>query len=268
MRNEPAKNEQHETEIAKPKDSKMKEEREERTEIAKHEQHETEIEKYDRDAVDAACAAYADKTQGSAIAGDLLAFRSKFTPPWGRGQGKDAIPSDATFVCNVPETWCGFIRYEKEKVVEHRLVRIDKRPPDRNELGHFDESKWELDNDNNARDPWSPTDRMVMRESGDGELALLTFSTGSYGGRNALGALSKAYAQRSDKFRNMYPVVKLGTGSWDHKTYGPILKPIFEIVGWEPWEPHQGELPLGDDVPPNVGPPPRWPPIPYLSHKY
>ncbi len=211
------------------------------------------------DAVTIACAAYAAETQASAIAGDLLAFRKG---TWQRGENKDTVPAEATFVANMAHIWRGWIRWNDGKPVEHRLVPVGERPPDRNELGHFDEAKWEIGNDGNPRDPWAPTDRIVLRESSDGELSLLTFSTGSFGGRQALGKLCQAYAQRSAKHAGAYPVVRLTSDTWKHKEYGDIPKPVFEVVGWEPWDLHQGEFPLGsepepdaDGGPANLGPP-------------
>lgn len=184
------------------------------------------------DDVTKACAAYAATTQASAIAGDLLAFRKGV---WQRSESKEAVPADATFVANMAELWRGWVRWHDGTPAEHRLVRcVDGRPPGRNELGHHDEAEWETGNDGSPRDPWTMTDRVVMRESGGGELALLTFSTGSVGGRQALGALCSTYARRSAEHASSYPVVKLGSEMWQHKVYGAIAKPKFDIAGWEP----------------------------------
>ena len=206
----------------------------------------TDITIRDTDAVTKACAAYAAETQASAIAGDLLAFRKGV---WQRGEGKETVDTGVTFVANMAEIWRGWIRWRDGTPADHRLVRVGEQAADRNDLGHFDEAKWEIGNDGNPRDPWSMTDRIVLRESGDEELSLLTFSTGSYGGRQALGKLCKLYAQRAAEHADAYPVVQLSSGTWKHKTYGDIPRPVFDVVGWEQWDAKESRPPPREPLP-------------------
>jgi hypothetical protein len=223
------------------------------TKIVKHNQNE--IAPRDVKEGDAACAAYAAETQASGIAGDILLCKKGV---WVRGEHKDTVPAGDLFLANMPEIHRGSTRWDDNKPVEHRVVRIgDGHPPGRNELGHHDESKWEIGNDGKLKDPWTPTDRMVMREAGDVELSLLTFITSSFGGRKALGNLCREYANRAEKYKDHLPVVRLGKGAWQHKKHGDIPVPVFEVVGWEPWDVDKAapaDAPT-DDVPTNLGPP-------------
>ena len=62
----------------------------------------------------------------------------------------------------------------------------------------------------------------------DGDGALVTFISGSVGGRIATGKLCQSFLKNKAR-----PIVKLDVGSFRSKDYGTISSPEFSIVGFE-----------------------------------
>jgi hypothetical protein len=119
-------------------------------------------------------------------------------------------------------------RWAEKKPVESRMGYLHEGhiAPDRNSLGHLDESQWEIGQDNKPRDPWQPSETIPFIAD-DGEEFL--FATGSWGGHCALVKLEKAYwldgGQRD-------PVVELGTEKHRNQYGGVNPRPVFTLVGW------------------------------------
>ena len=190
--------------------------------------------------------AYADETQASAIAGDILKF---VKGRWYRGEEKKLVEPDLRLLCNMHEIWSGWVRWFKGKPVEHRIRRLIDNPPklSRNDLGHLDEKLWETDPSGNPKDPWAMTDRLVMKDIDTDDL--LTFSTSSWGGRKALGKLCRAFDRDHRGDSTVFPVVQLGVVTRQHDTYGPIDEPSFEIVGWRRWDDNGPSVEVTSDDP-------------------
>ena len=92
------------------------------------------------------------------------------------------------------------------------------------------ESKWEVDSDGSARDPWQFTNYVVFisPESSD----IFTFTTASRGGINAVADLCKAHDRVIRRQSGCYPLVSLESDSYQHKikSRGRIKIPRFQLV--------------------------------------
>ena len=125
----------------------------------------------------------------------------------------------------------GIIRaWEKwldRRVVERVCVPLGQRLPPRSELGDTEEALWPLGLDGERRDPWQTSSYVGLVRVRDGER--FVFAASSDGARKALGALALAGSKRRDAL----PVVRLGTSSYQHRTFGKVLTPRFDVVGWE-----------------------------------
>jgi hypothetical protein len=65
---------------------------------------------------------------------------------------------------------------------------------------------------------------------------LLTFISGSVGGRNAIAKLLGKVARSCQATEGKMPVVALEVGEYDHDDYGTVAYPIFKIVDWDFWD--------------------------------
>src|SRR5262249_17578819 len=115
------------------------------------------------------------------------------------------------------------------------MLRVaDGRPvPKRADLGDLDQSKWEVDNHGEPRDPWQFTNYLpVLNESGE----LFTFTTASRGGISAIAELCRRYSQHRRRHPDVLPLIALDVDSYQHKLkeYGRIKIPRLTPRGWEP----------------------------------
>jgi hypothetical protein len=201
---------------------------------------------------------YADAVSPRTIVGQLLRFsKGDFII----GEAGETLPENTEFVVLLDEALCGWVKWEEGKPIEHRMGRIADGyvPPPRSALGDVDRAAWEESADGRARDPWAFTNYVVMKREPDGEL--FTFAATSKGSLNAVGDLCRQYARHARKHPDHYPVVKLFTGTYEHKVkaYGKIAFPIFTVVSWAQKEeldldrataaPTSEELPFDDHVP-------------------
>ena len=99
--------------------------------------------------------------------------------------------------------------------------------------GSARESLGDEDKIDTEHDPWAPNTAMVMRTAGGD---LLTYTSLSDGGRDAVAKLSDQFDRQRLKFPGKMPVVLLGGGSYyskKHRTNVPF--PTFKLIGWENW---------------------------------
>ena len=102
--------------------------------------------------------------------------------------------------------------------------------PYRNELGDFDETKWELGIDGKPTDPWSYGHRQILK-GWDNE-NIYTFRTSSFGGKRAMQMLYREYMLEREKHPGCYPVIELHEEKVMNKAFGLINQPRFPIIGW------------------------------------
>jgi hypothetical protein len=176
--------------------------------------------------------AWASSQTAQAVEGDLLLFKKG---KWSRGEDKTAVPEGTKVLVNIDSMSAGWVRWWDSKPVEYRIAPVIERqlPVTREQLGDLDHDAWETDARGDPKDPWSRTMRAVMRDA-KGEL--LTFATSSAGGRNALAKLSKAFALAWRKHPGEFPVVTLGSETYEHKEFGEIDKPSITVVDWSAWD--------------------------------
>ena len=65
---------------------------------------------------------------------------------------------------------------------------------------------------------------------------MLTFISGSIGGRNAIAKLLGNVARSAQAAEGKMPVAQLETGTYDHADYGTVAYPIFKIIDWAYWD--------------------------------
>lgn len=177
-------------------------------------------------------AAYADAVSPQYIIGDLLRFSKG---DYYAGLSDASVAIGANFTVAVDELMAGWIKWWDSKPVEHIMVRVDdgKPLPKRNDLGDDDQSAWETDVHGKPRDPWQFVNYLPMMND-DGKL--FTFTTSSRGGINTIARLAKRYAAHRKRHPDVYPIISLGVGSYQHpnKEFGRIKFPEFVPAGYEP----------------------------------
>lgn len=176
--------------------------------------------------------AYADAIAPRNIVGTLLKFSKG---DYLAGEEAAPVPTGTVMTANVRELLVRYVLWADNKPAEQIMFRVaDGKPvPKRNELGHTDQDKWEVDSRGERRDPWQFTNYLpLLAESGE----LFTFTTSSRGGISAIGELCRRYSQHHKRHPNVLPMIALDVDSYQHKTkeYGRIKFPKFTPAGWAP----------------------------------
>jgi hypothetical protein len=159
------------------------------------------------------------------LRGTLLKFADG---GWSRGREGVVVEKGSTLAAI--GTAAGWVRWANGKPVEYKMREAGKPLPDREELGDLDQTKWEIGPDGKTpRDPWQST-RFVYLVCPDTAEAF-TFSTSSWGGREAVINLGDAIARMRCAHPNATPIVALEAGPMVTR-FGRKSKPVFRIVDW------------------------------------
>lgn len=159
------------------------------------------------------------------IRGTLLKFSD-----WKWWAGKEATPvADGTRLVALA-TAAGWVRWENQKPVEYRMREPGRRLPDRDDLGFTDQSEWEDGPDGEPKDPWQSTRWVYLVDPQTAEA--FTFSTSSWGGRNAVVTLGDQIARMRNVHADAVPIVELRAAEMPTK-FGRKSKPIFKVAGWK-----------------------------------
>jgi hypothetical protein len=107
-------------------------------------------------------------------------------------------------------------------------------PTPTEELPDRDQTKWEIGLDGKPADPWPHFMYGVFQRGDTGEL--FAYTTSSVTGRRALGNLLRHYDRLQKTHPDMYPVVRLKTGGFNHRDprVGWVTVPVFAVVGRHP----------------------------------
>jgi hypothetical protein len=186
------------------------------------------------DADAAALAAEARELSDDIRVGDDLRFKKG---RWSKtvGSKETEITATMSFAVDVPSYSRGWIEWRDRKPVRKILGRpVDGFvSPMRERLGDNDETRWPRNSKGESTDPWQENFSVVLRDLGDGRLC--TWTTTSYFGSRALGALLKVYAHEQKKHPGLAPVVLLGSENRATASYGDVAAPTLRVVDWHPF---------------------------------
>jgi len=178
--------------------------------------------------------AYGQQMSISSITGTLIKFNKG---DWVTGEDED-LDENLELVANMDQLMVGWIKWVDNRPAEQIMGPVAEgyQAPRRNELGDQDQNEWEVDDQGRPRDPWQFSNYIVLKEPGQdaSEENLYTFATSSKGGLGAIGTLCRAYGKDMRTRPDEYPIIRLGTDSYNHRVYGRTKVPLITVVGWEP----------------------------------
>jgi hypothetical protein len=206
------------------------------------------------DADIAALAAEARELTDDVRVGDDLRFKKG---KWSKTIGDEASKVSATtpFAVDMRSYKRGWIKWVDRKPVYKAIGRpVDGFvSPMRERLPDRDESRWPTDARGVPQDPWQENFSVVMRDLSDGRLC--TWTTTSWYGSKALGALLNIYTRTAKQHPDRMPVVLLSSETKTTQSFGDVEAPVLKIVDWQPFG--EGAAPPGM----RTLPPPALPPV-------
>ncbi len=166
---------------------------------------------------------------------------------WVFGASSDPVEEGARYVINPATIMTGFIAWKDGKPAEERMVPVGQ-VVNKADLPDAKETFGVNTSGPNSGKPvtWdAQTQFDLMCVEGEDAGMVLRYKAVSYGGRRAASGLIEEIAKRISSpngYTDIIPKIELETDSYDHKDYGEIQTPVFEIVGWmEPAEAAGGE---------------------------
>lgn len=141
---------------------------------------------------------------------------------WRYGASETDVQQGSLWAINPASLRMGFIAWGKGEVLGKRMLPIlSGQMVDRATLPAVGAE-------------WSESVAMQLRcMNGEDEGVQVEYEQNSYGGKKAFADILQAFqVQIAQDQVNIVPVVALKSDSYDHKQYGTIYNPIFEIVKW------------------------------------
>jgi hypothetical protein len=166
--------------------------------------------------------------------------------------GEEEIPLGTEYLAHAAawvKCWIKFIDGEPVDRKPYR-VALGEKPPLREDLGCRDENEWPEDEDGHPTDPWVLQYLLPLENLKNGEVVI--FVTSSHGGKQAVADLCNTFAKRTKKTGCGQPIIKLAKTTFPSNKYGPVLRPLFEVDGWDRDEPSNSVVGLtpNDTIPP------------------
>ena len=144
------------------------------------------------------------------------------TGHWVFGADQTEAEEDSTWAVNPFSFTHGFIAWGDGEVLAEKMVPVTQPLP-------------ELDvAPPGAKKGWEQQVGMSLKcVSGEDAGMEARYTVTSVGGRRAVQTLAVAIAEQVEKDPALpVPVVKLGKDHYQHKSYGRIFTPVFEVVKW------------------------------------
>jgi hypothetical protein len=176
--------------------------------------------------------AYLDEIAPASIVG--RAIRGNKEHVFATADDGEPVPDNVDFIALCDQTMVGLIRFNGEGVPPDQkmgLLYDGFQMPNRAALGDTDPASWELGLDGKPSDPWRHFIYLVLQRGDTGEL--FTYTASSITGRRAIGNLLRHYDRMQKTHPDMYPVVRLKVGGFNHRDerVGWVNVPVFAVIG-------------------------------------
>lgn len=159
------------------------------------------------------------------------------TGHWVFGADQTEAEEDSKWAINPFSFVHGFIAWGDGEVLGEKMVSVSQPLPELEPAPPQSKKGWE-----------TQVGLSLKCISGEDAGLEARYSTTSVGGKRAVQTLAAAIAAQVERDQSKpVPVVLLKKEHYQHKSYGRIYTPVFEIVEWVSMD---GETPSNDDEPP------------------
>jgi hypothetical protein len=144
------------------------------------------------------------------------------TGHWVFGADQTEVEEGSKWAVNPFSFVQGFIAWGDGEVLGERMVSVSEPLPEMPEAPPGAKKGWEMQ-----------IGCSLKCISGEDEGMEARYTTTSVGGKKAVQALAVAIAAQVEKDQTKpVPVVSLGKDHYQHKSYGRIYTPVFEVLEW------------------------------------
>ena len=163
---------------------------------------------------------------------------------WIYGAEQTEVESDSTWAVNPFSFIHGYIAWGDGEVLGEMMVPVTEPKPELPPVPHGAKKGWEVQVGMSLKCLSGPDKGLEVR-----------YTTTSVGGKRAVNTLGVAIAAQCETTPGKpVPVVALKKDSYQHKSYGKIYTPVFEVVEWvgmdgKADEPEAVEAPAAEAAP-------------------
>ena len=159
------------------------------------------------------------ETESSAVSAILKMDR---TGHWVYGAGENEVEAESTWAVNPFSFVHGFICWGEGEVLGEKMVNITHPLPELDAAPTGGKRGWE-----------TQVGMSLKCLSGEDKGMEVRYSTTSVGGKRSVQALAVAIATQVDADQTKpVPVITLKKEFYQHKAYGKIYTPLFDVVEW------------------------------------
>jgi hypothetical protein len=174
-------------------------------------------------------------------AANMVILKMDKTGHWVFGADQTEVEDDSLWAVNPFSFVHGYICWGDGEVLAEKMVGVAEPLPELEPAPPASKRGWEMQ-----------VGMTLACTNGEDEGMQARYSATSVGGKKAVQALAIAIAEQVDKDQdNPVPIVRLRKEHYQHKSYGRIYTPVFEVVKWTGLDGAPAE---GDDTPEDDAP--------------
>ena len=160
--------------------------------------------------------------ESSAGAVGMAILKMDKTGHWVFGADQTEVEDDSLWAVNPFSFVHGYIAWGDGEVLAEKMVGVAEPLPELDPAPGGAKRGWEMQ-----------IGMTLACMNGEDEGLQVRYSVTSVGGKRAVQALAVAIAEQVDKDQDKpVPVVRLKKEHYQHKSYGRIFTPVFDIVKW------------------------------------
>ena len=154
--------------------------------------------------------------------GGTVILKMDRTGHWVFGADQTEVEDGSLWAANPFSFVHGYIAWGKGEVLAEKLVPVSEPLPQLEPAPSGAERGWEMQ-----------VGMMLVCTNGEDKDMQARFTATSVGGKRAVQALAVAIADQVEKDQTKpVPLIELKSEHYQHKTYGRIYTPIFDITDW------------------------------------
>jgi hypothetical protein len=171
-------------------------------------------------------------------AGGMVILKMDKTGHWVFGADQTEVEDDSIWAVNPFSFVHGYICWGEGEVLGEKMVGVAEPLPELEPAPTAAKRGWEMQ-----------VGMTLACTSGEDEGMQARYSATSVGGKKAVQALAVAIAEQVDKDQTKpVPMVRLKKEHYQHKSYGRIYTPVFEVVKWVGLDAQPAEADIEDAV--------------------
>jgi hypothetical protein len=160
--------------------------------------------------------------ESSASAAGMAILKMDKTGHWVFGADQTEAEDDSLWAINPFSFVHGYIAWGDGEVLSEKMVSVAEPLPELDPAPGGAKRGWEMQ-----------IGMTLACTNGEDEGLQARYSVTSVGGKRAVQALAVAIAEQVDKDQTKpVPVVRLKKEHYQHKSYGRIFTPVFDLVKW------------------------------------